>query len=102
MFVDRNIYTYLFIIHYLSSAIVYNQATISAASAAAADLYTIFRCVHATLKEGMSVGQSVCRSVCPWVGNHFLDASTHLYKRLCPSVRLSVRGSDVCQNQDFK
>ena len=37
----------------------------------------------------------VCPSVGPSVGNAFLDASTHLYKRLCPSVGPSVRRSVV-------
>ena len=38
------------------------------------------------------VHRPVGQSICLLVRNHylFLDASTHLYKRLCPSVRRSV------------
>ena len=33
--------------------------------------------------------------------NHFLDASSHLYMRVCPSVRVSVRPS-VCPSVNIK
>ena len=46
--------------------------------------------VHLSIR--LSVRPSLCPSVCPSV-HHFLDASTHLYMRVCPSVGPSVRPS---------
>ena len=51
--------------------------------------FKIFRCVLASLYEVVSVGWMDGWSV----RNPFLDASSHLYKRVCPSVGPSVRPS---------
>ena len=56
----------------------------------------LFRCVLASLYEGLSVRRLVGRSVGQSVGSDiglikkFFDASSHLYMRVCPSVGPSV------------
>ncbi len=79
------------------------------------DKMPIFRCVLASLYEGLSVRPSVRPSIGPSVGRSrlrkkeqiisfdyvndprgklsLLDASSHLYMRVCPSVQRSVRPS---------
>ena len=54
------------------------------------DQKTFLRWVHPSLYEDVSVRPSVGWSDSPSDGNLFLDASSHLYKRVCPSVRPSV------------